>query len=70
MIYELRQYTIAPGKMPAVQARFRDASGEFLAHAWVEVDGVPLGEPAGTLDGFHTVPLEAFLAATGDAARR
>ena len=24
MIYELRQYTASPGKMPALQARFRD----------------------------------------------
>lgn len=26
----------------------------FAAHAWVEVGGVPVGEP-GSLDGFHTV---------------
>lgn len=30
MIYELRQYTVAPGKMPAVQARFRDVTSRLF----------------------------------------
>ena len=35
MIYELRTYEAAPGKLPALNARFRDHTrGLFERHAW------------------------------------
>ncbi|MFA7249631.1 MAG: NIPSNAP family protein [Dehalococcoidia bacterium] len=46
MIYELRVYTVNPGKMPAIQARFRDITiGFFEKHGiksvgyWVNTVG-------------------------------
>jgi len=37
----------------------RAADGEFLAHAWVELDGCPLNEPADLLDRYHSMPSPA-----------
>lgn len=40
------------GAPPAWKTGFRP--DPFIAHAWVEVDGVPIGEPEG-ITHFHTV---------------
>ena len=53
-LYELRTYTAAPGRLAALERRFRDHTlGLFAAHGlevvgfWRGVD--PAGEPSGTL---------------------
>lgn len=46
---------------------FRAGEWKPEGHAWVTVDGEPLGEPAGTLEGFTTLGAERPVSSAIDA---
>jgi hypothetical protein len=43
------------GYDPRIRFGVRRGQGDFLAHSWVEIDGIPVNDKASIADGHHTL---------------